>query len=79
MFSDEDGAPRRAAVRTSDTPKLILRPASKLAVLDVVNASSSCTSIDIDDNLDRVIKKSELIFIVFILMYVGSGFTLKKH
>lgn len=32
VFSGEDGVPRRAAVRTSDRPKLILRPASRVGV-----------------------------------------------
>ncbi|EDX15262.1 GD17700 [Drosophila simulans] len=38
VFTGKDGVPRRSSVRTSDRAKLVLRPASKLAVLDVVNA-----------------------------------------
>ncbi|XP_050746215.1 uncharacterized protein LOC122818489 isoform X3 [Drosophila biarmipes] len=40
VFTGKDGVPRRAAVRTTDRAKT-MRPASKLAVLDVVNAAAS--------------------------------------
>ncbi|EDW55358.1 GM10074 [Drosophila sechellia] len=36
VFTGKDGVPRRASVRTSDRAKLVLRPALKLAVLDVI-------------------------------------------
>ncbi|XP_043642780.1 uncharacterized protein LOC122612934 [Drosophila teissieri] len=39
VFTGRDGIPRRAAVRTNDRAKTTMRPVSKLAVLDVVNAS----------------------------------------
>ncbi|XP_043067218.2 uncharacterized protein [Drosophila bipectinata] len=41
VFTGKDGVPRRAAVRTTDRAKTTMRPASKVAVLDVVNAAAS--------------------------------------
>ncbi|XP_043660207.1 uncharacterized protein LOC122624614 [Drosophila teissieri] len=41
VFTGRDGIPRRAAVRTNDRAKTMMRPASRLAVLDVVKASAS--------------------------------------
>ncbi|XP_043069089.1 uncharacterized protein [Drosophila bipectinata] len=41
VFTGKDGLPRRAAVRITDRAKTTMRPASKLAVLDVVNAAAS--------------------------------------
>ncbi|XP_070138966.1 uncharacterized protein [Drosophila bipectinata] len=40
VFTGKDGVPHPAAVRTTDRAKT-MRPASKLAVLDVVNAAAS--------------------------------------
>ncbi|XP_043948701.1 uncharacterized protein LOC122818557 [Drosophila biarmipes] len=40
VFTGKDRVPRRAAVRTTDRAKT-MRPASKLAILDVVNAAAS--------------------------------------
>nr|XP_044252270.1 uncharacterized protein LOC123003532 [Drosophila takahashii] len=43
VYPGADGVPRRAAVRTTngDRAKLIMRPISRLAILDVVNAVAS--------------------------------------
>ncbi|XP_043069572.1 uncharacterized protein [Drosophila bipectinata] len=41
VFTGKDGVPRRAAVRTTDRAQTTMRPASKLTVLDVVNAAAS--------------------------------------
>jgi len=47
VFAGRDGVPRRAAVRTDGRAKTTMRPASKLAVVDVVNAAASRISLSI--------------------------------